>query len=108
MTFVLFKGRMHMKKSLYIYNCGEFFEPFAGYQYHLYNLIFPNDIEHKSERLVQSFEKCRKNNINAIWASESLYVQGNSKEQFYNILEHNLHPVYDSAKLQGYDIWLLK
>lgn len=71
-------------------------------------LFFPNDIEHKSERLVQSFEKCRKNNINAIWASESLYVQGNSKEQFYNILEHNLHPVYDSAKLQGYDIWLLK
>ena len=23
MTFVLFKGRMHMKKSLYIYNCGD-------------------------------------------------------------------------------------
>lgn len=23
MTFVLFKWRMHMKKSLYIYNCGD-------------------------------------------------------------------------------------
>ena len=102
------KKTLNSSKNNKLPEWDKFFEPFAGYQYHLYNLIFSNDIEHKSERLVQSFEKCRKNNINAIWASESLYVQGNSKEQFYNILEHNLHPVYDSAKLQGYDIWLLK
>ena len=102
------KKTLNSSKNNKLPEWNKFFEPFAGYQYHLYNLIFPNDIEHKSERLVQSFEKCRKNNINAIWASESLYFQGNSKEQFYNILEHNLHPVYDSAKLQGYDIWLLK
>ncbi len=102
------KKALNSSKNNKLPEWDKFFEPFARYQYYLYNLIFPNDIENKSDRLVQSFEKCRKNNINAIWASESLYVQGNSKEQFYNILEHNLHPVYDSAKLQGYDIWLLK
>lgn len=29
----------------------------------------------------------------------------NSKEMFYNILEKNMIPVYDSARRQGYEIW---
>ena len=28
-----------------------------------------------------------------------------SKEMFYNILEKNMIPVYDSARRQGYEIW---
>ena len=102
------KKALNSSKNNKLPEWDKFFEPFARYQYYLYNLIFPNDIENKSDRLIKSFEKCRKNNINAIWATENLYVQGNSKEQFFNILENNLQPVYDSAKLQGYDTWLLR
>lgn len=40
-----------------------------------------------------------------IRAVENLYIPGNSEEQFTNILEHNLRPVYDAAKLQGYGLW---
>ena len=36
---------------------------------------------------------------------EELYRKGNSKEMFYNILEKNMTPVYDSARRQGYEIW---
>lgn len=83
----------------------EFFEPFARYQFYLYSLIFPTDISKRSSVLVDRFEKCRKNNVNAIWASETLYIAGNSDIQFMNILSHNLKPIYEAAQLQGYDMW---
>lgn len=83
----------------------EFFEPFARYQYYLYDLIFPKDTSKQSSILIDCFEKCRKNNVNAIWALESLYIAGNSDTQFMNILSHNLKPIYEAAQLQGYDMW---
>lgn len=83
----------------------EFFEPFACYQYYLYSLIFPTDVSMRSPILIDKFQKCRKNNVNAIWASETLYVAGNSNVQFMNILRHNLKPIYEAAHLQGYDMW---
>lgn len=86
----------------------EFFGPFARYQFYLYGLIFPEDSSRKSHILISKFERCRKNNINAIWASENLYIPGNSDAQFVNILSHNLKPIYESAQLQGYDTWKIK
>ena len=86
----------------------EYFEPFAYYQYYLYSLVFPEDESKKSAFLIDKFEKCRKNNVNAIWASEALYIPGNTKTQFVNILSHNLKPIYESAQLQGYDMWNMK
>lgn len=83
----------------------KFFEPFVRYQYYLYSLIFPADAAKRSLVLIDRFEKCRKNNVNAIWASETLYIAGNSATQFMNILNHNLKPIYEAAQLQGYDIW---
>ena len=83
----------------------EFLGSFARYQFYLYRLIFPEDASKKSQILISKFEKCRKNNINAIWASENLYIPGNSDAQFVSILSHNLKPIYESAQLQGYDIW---
>lgn len=83
----------------------EFFVPFAKYQYYLYSLIFPSDTSKKSPVLIDRFEKCRKNNVNAIWASESLYIAGYSDTQFMSILDHNLKPIYEAAQLQGYDTW---
>lgn len=44
-------------------------------------------------------------NLHSIWAGQELYRKGNSKEMFYNILEKNIIPVYDSARRQGYEIW---
>lgn len=83
----------------------EFFEPFARYQFYLYGLIFPEDSSKRSRVLINKFEKCRRNNLNAIWASEKLYIPGNSDVQFVNILSHNLKPIYEAAHLQGYELW---
>lgn len=83
----------------------EFFNPFARYQFYLYRLIFPEDFTKRSQGLISKFEKCRKNNLNAIWASENLYVPGNSDILFISILSHNLKPIYEAAQLQGYDTW---
>lgn len=81
-----------------------FFGEFAKYQFYLYSQIFTEDSKGISI-LQHKFEKCRRYNLNAIWAAECLYIPKNSEEQFVNILEHNLKPVYDAAKLQGYDLW---
>ena len=76
-----------------------FFPRLSVAQYDLYNVVFSN------ERARKKFETCRTQNLNAIWAAESLYVPGNSREQFENILEHNLKPIYEAAMLQGYAVW---
>ena len=83
----------------------DFFEPFAQYQFYLYGLIFPKERSPQSEILIKKFDKCRRNNLNAIWAAETLYIPGNSTSQFIGILEHNMKHIYDAACLQGYDIW---
>lgn len=83
----------------------EFFVPFAKYQYYLYGLIFPKLSTAASIALYKKFDKCRRNNLNAIWATETLYIPGNSTEQFVGILEHNMKPIYEAARLQGYDTW---
>lgn len=43
-----------------------FFLPFVRYQFYLYGLIFPQDADRRSQLLIRKFEKCRKNNLNAI------------------------------------------
>ncbi len=68
-------------------------------QYKMYETVFSH------EQIQKAFEKCRRDNLNAMWAVENLYIPGNTEEQFTNILEHNLRPVYDAAKLQGYGLW---
>lgn len=56
----------------------------------------------------EEFEKCRRDNVNAIWAADTLYVEGNSRERFTSILEQNLRPVYEAARLQGYRCWIYR
>lgn len=82
-----------------------FMKEFIRYQYYLYTLIFNNIDSSQAKSLMNQFEKCERHNLNAIWASEKLYIAGNSQTQFGNILEENLDMVYESAKLQEYDIW---
>ena len=48
--------------------------------------------------LHKRFEACYRDNLHSIWAGQELYRKGNSREVFYNILEKNMMPIYDSAE----------
>lgn len=76
-----------------------FFKRFALNQYEMYCLMW-NDDDVRSR-----FEKCYRDNIHSIWAETELFKPGNSKDEFINILQKNMQPVYDSARRQGYEIW---
>ena len=78
-----------------------FFKRFAENQYVLYTLI--NDLSRPEFH--KKFEACYKDNLHSIWASQELYLRGNTENEFYRILEKNMQPVYDSARRQGYQIW---
>ena len=92
-------GRLNSSKSNKLPEWDLYFASLAENQYFLYEMIFSR------EQVRGQFERCRRDNLNAIWATETLYVEGNSEGQFKNILEHNLKPLYESAKLQGYELW---
>lgn len=100
--------RLNSGKNNRLPSWDEFFCPFAKYQYYLYELVFPRNSEERSRLILDCFKKCKQNNLNAIWASENLYIPGNTEEQFVNILKHNLKPVYEAAQMQGYDIWRIE
>ena len=76
-----------------------FFNHFAGNQFILYGLI------HGNEQIHKLYESCFRDNIHSIWAGQYLYRRGNSREEFYNILEKNMRPIHDSARRQGYELW---
>ncbi len=86
------------KKSNNLPKWDLFFNKFASNQYTLYELLYLPGI-HKL------YEACYRDNLHSIWASFELYREGNSKEEFQNILDKNMRPVYDSARRQGYKIW---
>ena len=79
----------------------KFFYRFAKNQYTMYELI------HEKPVIRKLYESCYRDNLHSIWASQELYRKGNSKDVFYGILERNMRPVYDSAKRQGYEVWLV-
>ncbi len=84
-----------------------YIKDFVEYNYYLYSLIFANNNKDQAAILKHYFDRCENQHLNAIWAAEKLYIPGNTKEQFGNILEENLSLVYDSAKLQEYEEWVI-
>lgn len=76
-----------------------FFERFAGNQFLMYRLI------HEKAGIRKLYEACYRDNLHSLWAGQELYRKGNTKEEFYHILQKNMQPVYDSARRQGYEIW---
>ena len=76
-----------------------YFERFAYNQYLMYGLVNERPGLHKL------FEGCYRDNLHSIWAGQELYRPGNSREVFYNTLQKNMRPVYDSARRQGYELW---
>lgn len=76
-----------------------FFERFAGNQFLMYGQI------HVKAGIRKLYEACYRDNLHSLWAGQELYRRGNTKEEFYYILQKNMRPVYDSARRQGYEIW---
>jgi len=76
-----------------------FFAGFANNQYMMYELI------HEKTDIFALYEKCYKDNLHSVWATQDLYRPGNTREEFINILSKNMRPVYDSAYRQGYGLW---
>ena len=95
-------GRLNSSKSNKLPEWEAYFRSLAENQYFLYEMIFSRELVRKQ------FEKCRRDNLNAVWAAETLYVEGNSGERFRDILEHNLRPLYESAfiSLRAQAFWM--
>lgn len=93
---------LNSSKSNRLPKWNPFFKRLADNQYLMYGLIHEKDGIHKL------FESCYRDNLHSIWAGQELYRKGNSQNEFYNILEKNMRPIYDSAKRQGYEVWNYK
>lgn len=76
-----------------------FFARFARNQFMMYGLI------HEKAGIRKLYEACYRDNLHSLWAGQELYRKGNTETEFYNILQKNMQPVYDSAKRQGYEVW---
>lgn len=92
---------LNSSKSNRLPQWDKFFMRFALNQYTMYELV------HKKAGIRKLYESCYRDNLHSIWASQELYRKGNSREEFYGILERNMRPVYDSARRQGYEVWML-
>lgn len=77
----------------------KYFELFAKNQYMMY------ESAKSSEKIMDKFKKCQRDNLVIPWSMEELYIAENDREAFIKVLEEKLHPVYDSARIQGYEIW---
>ena len=91
---------LNSSKSNRLPKWNPFFKNFAENQYLMYQMVYENF------EIYDRFKRCYKDNLHSIWAGQELYRKGNSIETFYNILEKNMMPVYDSARRQGYEIWI--
>ena len=72
---------------------------FAKNQFVMYEFV------HEKPKIRRLYEACYRDNLHSIWASQELYRKGNSREEFYGILERNMRPVWESARRQGYEVW---
>ena len=77
----------------------KYFELFAKNQYMMY------ESAKSSEKIMDKFKECQRDNLVMPWSMEELYIAENDREAFIKVLEEKLHPVYDSARIQGYEIW---
>ena len=80
----------------------EYFDRFARYHFQLYKSVF---LMSDNGNIRELFEKCRKDNVNSIWATETLYINGHSMDSFIDVLSRYLKPIYDSAYIQGFGLW---
>ena len=85
----------NMKKNKKLPVWENYFGQFANNQFMMYEMIF------EKPELLKLYKQCYKDNLHSIWAIQELYRKGNSADEFRNILDKNMHPVYDSPRRQG-------
>ncbi len=93
---------LNASKSNHLPRWNPFFQRFAGNQFQMYRLV------QRNPGIRTLYESCYRDNLHSIWAEQELYRPGNTQEEFLSILEKNMHPVYDSARRQGYELWNYK
>lgn len=76
-----------------------YFSTFSENQYSMYCLIL------KDKKARELFNNCKEKNLYSLWANELLYSGEKDKISFITILKENMKPIYDSAKMLGYDVW---
>lgn len=76
-----------------------YFNDFAENQYKMFSLILTD------KKAKELFNNCKDKNLYTLWASDLLYSGKKNKEQFVEILRENMKPIYDSAKMLGYEVW---
>ena len=56
----------------------------------------------------KQFELCKNDNLNSIWAQETLFIPGYKKDEFIHVLEKNMKPIYNNAYSIGFRVWKVK
>ncbi|SHJ74209.1 HNH endonuclease [Hathewaya proteolytica DSM 3090] len=90
---------LNSSKSNNLPKWDRYFKLFAHNQFIMNQLVLSNG----SVKTI--FLKCQRDNLVMPWSLEELYLQGQQEEVFISVLEKNLRPIYDSARMQGYNIW---
>lgn len=90
---------LNSQKSNKLPQWEKYFPKFAECQYLMYYTVFIKG------QFQEDFNRCYRDNIISPWAQEELYIPGKSENEFKVLLESNLHPIYDSARSQGYKFW---
>lgn len=92
------KPTLNSSKSNLLPNWDKFFKPFADCLFKMYQLKLSNDV------VKRNFDDCNPDFMRCNWNDE-LFKEGNNDEEFFNILQRNMKPIYDSAHNQKFDIW---
>ena len=90
---------LNSSKSNYLPDWNKYFYAFADNQYLMYENVL------KYEKIHGIFNKSQRDNLVMPWSLEELYIPEHDKKSFTCILEKNLKNVYDSARMQGYEVW---
>lgn len=90
---------LNSSKSNNLPEWDKYFSLFAEHQFLMFQCV------QKYEKVQEVFANCQRDNLVMPWSVEELYVAGCDKNHFFGILEKNLYPIYDSAKMQGYRVW---
>lgn len=88
---------INSKKGNKLPNWDDYYKELAELEYKAYTICHTYDTARKQ------FEKCAERHINSQEVRSSLYADGLDLEQFSERLCNILKPVYDSAKLCGFD-----
>lgn len=93
------ESSLNSSKSNNLPDWNKYFNAFADNQYLMYQSV------QKYEVIMDIFYKCKRDNLIMPWSLGELYVPKCDKCLFTCVLEKNLKNVYDSAMMQGYEVW---